>query len=182
MSTWLDSLINQGPISRIRRNHGLEHATLHILAKRLSRRALAGHSDAGGFWIVGDVETDVLRSAVEDALFRMQHGEHSLAVHPNCGTNYVTSGTLAGLAGAATMMGAGPRLRDKAERFSLAALLATMTLILSQPLGLFLQARITTSGIPGSLRIVEIKPAQASGYFGPTRFGALPVHRVTTAD
>ena len=181
MTTTLDSFLNQGALSRIRRNHGLEHATLHILAKRIKPRPLAGHSDAGGFWIIGEIETETLRSAAAEALYRMQHGEHSLAVHPNCGTNFVTSGTLAGIAGAAAMLGAGPRLRDKAERLSLAALLATLALILSQPLGLYLQAHFTTSGQPGELRIVEVAPRKASASFGILRAGSLPVHRVTTA-
>lgn len=181
MSTSLDSFLNQGALSLIRRNHGLEHATLHILAKRIKPRPLAGHSDAGGFWIIGEVETETLRSAAAEALYRMQHGEHNLAVHPNCGTNFVTSGTLAGLAGAAAMLGAGPRLRDKAERLSLAALLATLALIVSQPLGMYLQANFTTSGEPGGLQIASIEPRKVSGYLGLMRFGSLPVHRVTTA-
>jgi hypothetical protein len=42
-------------ISRVQRNHGLEHATLHILSQRYPKQSLSGHSDTGGFWIIGDV-------------------------------------------------------------------------------------------------------------------------------
>src|SRR5512141_1408005 len=86
------------PLSRLQRNHGLEHATLHVLADGDPHLSLAGHSDLGGFWILGNVETDTLRSAVQEALERMRNGEHNLAVHPNCGTNFVATGALAGLA------------------------------------------------------------------------------------
>jgi hypothetical protein len=48
---------------------------------------------------------------------------------------------------------------------------ATLTLILTQPLGLKLQERVTTSGDPGDLRVVEIIP---------TKRGRLKAHRVVT--
>ncbi len=152
----LSSILDFEPISRIRRNHGLEHATLHILAERFPRTSLAGHSDTGGFWILGDIPMDAVQSAVTSALERLQKGEAELAVHPNCGTNFVTSGTLAGIAASMAMFGAGKRMRDKLERVPLAASLATLALIAAQPLGLYLQERFTTSGVPGDLEVGEI--------------------------
>jgi hypothetical protein len=143
-------------ISRIRRNHGLEHATLHILAQYLPHTMLAGHSDLGGFWIIGDVPTVTLHGAVQEAMTRLRAGEVGLAIHPNCGTNYATMGALAGLAGAAAMLGSGRHLRDKLNRLPLAAVLATITLIFSRPFGLLLQERVTTSGNPGLLEITTI--------------------------
>ena len=165
------SILNFPPLSRIRRNHGLEHATLHVLSGRHSHTSMAGHSDFGGFWILGDVPTEDIRAAVLEALQRMQNGEHNLAVHPNCGTNFVTSGTVAGVAAAAAMFGAGQRFRDKVERIPLAASLSTIALILSQPLGLIIQERFTTSGHPENLQVVEIIPS--------TR-GRIKVHRIVT--
>src|SRR4030065_2087683 len=92
-------------ISRIRRNHGLEHATLHILANYLPHTMLAGHSDVGGFWIIGDVPSETLHVAVQEAITRLRDGANSLAIHPNCGTNYAAMGSLAGLAGGWCMVG-----------------------------------------------------------------------------
>ncbi len=100
------------PFSRLQRNHGLEHATLHMLAERHPHLSLAGHSDMGGFWILGNVETEDLRAAVNEALTRMQQGEHELSIHPNCGTNFVATGALAGLAAWTGMLGAGRSTRD----------------------------------------------------------------------
>ena len=171
LSDLLISTLNFAPISRIRRNHGLEHATLHVLAQRFPRTSFAGHSDVAGFWVLGDVSSRDLQAAVHEALRRLQGGEHLLAVHPNCGTNFATSGVMAGGAAALVMLRNG-RLREKMERIPLAMALATAALILSQPLGLLAQQRLTTSGKPEGLEIVEIIPS---------RRGRLTAHRVVTA-
>ena len=142
--------------SRIRRNHGLEHATIHLLSEAQPGRRLIGRSDFGGFWLLGEVGTEELVEAVQLALARMRAGEHNLAVHPNCGTNYVTYGAVAGLGAFAALAGAGPERRDKLERLPLAALLATLGLIIAQPLAFKVQQRVTTSGHPEGLRIVSV--------------------------
>lgn len=171
LSSSIDSLLNSPVISRIRRNHGLEHATLTILSQRFPGLPMAGHSTAAGFRLMGDVPTEAVQMAVDEALRRLQAGEAKLAVHPNCGTNFVTAGTLSGLAGAASMLGVGRRTRDKLERLPLTAVMATMALIMAYPLGLKLQEKVTTSGIPGTLRVVEIKVIQR---------GSLTIHHVLT--
>jgi hypothetical protein len=132
---------------------------------------MAGHSDSKGFWLIGDVATEDVEAAVQEALNRMKGGEKDLAVHPNCGTNFATAGTMAGVAGAAAMFGVGPRKRDKLDRLALAATLATLALMIAQPAGLFLQKYFTTSGEPGTLEVVEIIP---------TKRGKLQAHRVVT--
>jgi len=157
-------------ISRIRRNHGLEHASLHMLSRRHPRCSLAGHSDSGGFWLIGDVPTEDVYAAVEEALLHLRNGEYHLAVHPNCGTNFVSAGILAGLGAFIGLLGA-RRFREKLERLPLVATLATLALILAQPLGLLLQEQITTAGELGNLEVVEIIPS---------RRGRLRAHRVVT--
>jgi hypothetical protein len=167
----LSSFLESYPVGPTRRNHGLEHATLHVLAQRRPRQSFAGHSDPGGFWILGNVSSEELRSAIDEALARLRRGERHLATHPNCGTNFITAGTLAGLAGALAMFGAGRRTREKLERLPLAFTLATLALMVAQPLGLQLQARLTTSADPGDLCVVEIQT---------TRRGQVQAHRVLT--
>jgi len=169
----LQSLLETPVISRIRRNHGLEHATLHVLSERHPGLPAAGHSDAGGFWIVGDLPAEEVANAAQEALARLHAGESKLAVHPNCGTNFATAGILAGLAAGLAMFGVGRKLRDNFERLPTAIMLATLALIASQPLGLALQSRVTTSGEPGELRVVEVQPR---------RHGRLAVHRVVTGE
>ena len=170
-SALLKSFLDQPVISRIRRNHGLEHATLHVLAENGPGRSMGGHSSPTGFWLVGNIPTEEVQEAVHDALRRLRAGEHHLAVHPGCGTNFATAGTMAGLASVMGMWGVGARKRDKLERLPLVATLATLALIFSQPFGMTLQKYITTSGDPGELEIIEILPAQR---------GRVKAHRVVT--
>ncbi|HZD57040.1 MAG TPA: DUF6391 domain-containing protein [Anaerolineales bacterium] len=152
----LESLVSIPAISRVRRNHGLEHATLHVLSQRFPRVSMAGHSDMRGFWLLGDVSLEAVQESIEEALARMRAGEHDLAVHEHCGTNFVTAGIMAGLAAGGSMFGVGRRFRDKLERLPLAVMMATVALIFSQPLGLLFQERVTTSGQPGNLEVLEI--------------------------
>ncbi len=167
-SEWL----NIAPLSRIRRNHALEHATLHVLAQRNARRMIAGHSDLKGFWILGDVSPEELREAVAEALMRLRAGERDLAVHPNCGTNFATAGILAGLGASLAMIGAAKRWRDRLERLPMAISLATLAVIIAQPLGLKIQREVTTQADPLQLEIEEIIPTQR---------GRLKAYRVNTS-
>ena len=171
----MQRVIETPPISRVRRNHGLEHATLNILSQRFPHLRLAGHSDFRGFWIVGDVPIEAVKDAVEDALSRMRAGEYTLAVHHNCGTNYVTAGMMAGIAGAIAMIGVGRHWRDKLERLPVAMSLATLALIVGMPLGSLVQARVTTSGDPGDMQVVEIMTKMRG-----TASRRLKTHRVIT--
>jgi hypothetical protein len=142
-------------LSRIRRNHGLEHATITLLSQRFPMHPLAGYSFPGGFFLLGNVPTEEVREAVAQALSRMTNGERSLAIHPNCGTNYVASGFVAGALAWLGMAGAKDK-RDKVERLPLVIALAILGFILSQPLGPMIQARITTSGDPQGMAVVDI--------------------------
>ena len=58
MTNYIETFIESPVVSRIRRNHGLEHATIHILSKKFPGARLIGHSDARGFWLVGDLTTE----------------------------------------------------------------------------------------------------------------------------
>ena len=157
-------------LSRIRRNHGLEHASLTLLAQRFPSRRMAGYSFPGGFFLLGDVPTEQVREVVAQALARMNNGERYLAVHPNCGTNYAVSGLVAGTLAWLGMAGAKSK-RDQLERLPLVVTLATLGFILSAPLGPKVQEYVTTSGDPQGLSVVDIFPV---------RFGQLPLHRVVT--
>lgn len=156
--------------SRLRRNHGLEHATLSVLAQRFPSRRLAGISFPGGFYILGEVATADLREAVAMALARLNNGERHLAVHPHCGTNYAVSGLVAGLLAWLGMAGTRTR-RERLERLPLVVTLVTLAFIVTQPLGPLVQQRLMTDGDPQGLTIVDVSPVA---------LGRLTLHRVTT--
>lgn len=144
------------PLSLTRRNHALEHATLNILGSRGFPGALAGYSNARGFWIIGDIETEKLKDAVTTAYQRLSKGEKSLAIHAHCGTNYAAAGALAGLAAWLGMMGVGSGWRRKVDRLPLVMALAMLAFMLSEPLGPYLQRRITTDAAMDNLQVASI--------------------------
>ena len=170
---YLDKALNFPLISRIRRNHALEHATLQMLARKNSNLAAAGYSDPRGFFVIGNVSTDQLREAVNEALRRLRAGEEGLAVHPNCGTNFAASGLVAGTLGWLAMLGSGGDVRRRMERWPVVVMLVTAGLILSQPLGPLLQAKVTTDGDIAELEVTEITRFEREG---------TPVHRVKTIN
>ena len=82
-------------ILETRRNHALEHATLHMLA-RTHKINMGGHSNPTGFFIFGELRTEDIRSALNEAYTRLRAGESGLAIHPGCGTNLVATAFLPG--------------------------------------------------------------------------------------
>ena len=158
-------------LERIRKNHGLEHATIHLLSAQRPGTGLAGRSDHRGFVLFGNVSTDAVAEAAEKALERMRNGEHHLAVHPNCGTNFVTSGMLVGLVAFVGAISLGKTWRTRLERLPLLMSVATLTLIFAQPLGMTVQREVTTTGLMGDLKIVSITRHQA---------GRWTMHRIET--
>ncbi len=160
-------------ISRIRRNHAIEHATLHLLAAKLPGLGLAGYSDWMGFRIIGNVATQDVQQAVDEAMTRLNNGETGLAYHPNCGTNYVTAGIVASLTAWIGMLGSEKSFRDKVNRLPMTILLVTTALMVTRPLGPFLQRTLTTDPVPGALQVVEIQRHD---------FGNFVLHRVVTKE
>lgn len=167
--------LNLPLVRRTRRNHGLEHATITVLAGRIKGLRMAGRSDSNGFILIGEAPTEQVEAAVRDALRRMRGGEHSLAVHPNCGTNLVTTGFLTALVAAVGL--AGVSRRDVWNRLPLLMAAIIITLIFSQPLGLSLQEHLTTDGDPADLEIVSITRSEMR-----LPFAAAPVtvHKIVT--
>ncbi len=159
-------------IRRTRRNHGLEHATIHVLSG--SRYRLSGRSDDSGFVLLGEVPTDAVEKAAHEALRRMKNGEHNLAVHPNCGTNLLTTGFVASMVGLIGM--AGSSRRDSFNRLPTVMLAMMIAILYSQPLGMSIQRHFTTEGNPGDLEIVSITRSKLRIPLG----GDVTVHRVAT--
>ena len=152
----LTALLAWPPVGRTRRNHGLEHATLTILAQKNRHLRLVGRSTPAGFYVYGNVNTDALRVAAAEALVRLQGGEAYLAVHPNCGTNFVVAGFAAACAAYLGFVGAN-HWRERWSRLPMVAMLTTLAVIAAQPVALAVQRDITTSGDMPGLRITRIE-------------------------
>jgi hypothetical protein len=150
-------------ISHVRRNHSLEHATMHVLAERFKGLSMTGISGVGGFYLLADLPSETICDAALDAHKRLQAGETSLAVHENCGTNLVAPAALAGLSIWIIMLGTGKDSKLKLRRLPYALILAIPIFLLSRPLGPILQRLLTTSMEIGTLQIGQINTQKYSG-------------------
>jgi hypothetical protein len=159
----MNKILDQKVLSRVRRNHGLEHATIHILSSRFPSVGFAGVSDPGGFWVTGNVDLDDLTAAVVDGLARLRAGERNLAIHPNCGTNFVTTGVIAGFVAWFSMLGIKKGWKEKLDRLPQVITLTTLAIMASQPIGYKLQATVTTDGNPGKLELSGIQVFERAG-------------------
>jgi hypothetical protein len=154
-------------ILETRRNHALEHATIHLLSRTNSSKRMAGHSNPTGFFLLGDLNTQEIWAAATEAHTRLNGGEAGLAVHPGCGTNMATSTLLSAAF-------AWLPLRKKRATFwtllliPISLLLALLGYQLSRPLGPWLQKYVTTEANLGSMQIIDIIPVRKG------------VHRVIT--
>jgi hypothetical protein len=153
-------------INRVRRNHGLEHATIHVLTEKHRNFSAQGNSDHRGFSlnIYGNINESDVSTAVNEAYRRLQDGESHLAVHPNCGTVLLTTATMATLAVQGVFGIEQRRQGQNANRFSVivnampaAVLMVVLALIVSRPLGIHLQARYTTEANLADLRVVSVR-------------------------
>jgi hypothetical protein len=171
-------VMNLSIIKRVRRNHGLEHATIHMLTRRIRNLSMAGRADWSGFYLYGEADTNMIWEAAQEALTRMRGGEHKLAVHPNCGTGLVTTSLMTSTAAILGLLGTRNRAGDILNRLPLVMLLSIGALILSQPVGISLQKNFTVLGEPGDLEIVDITRHEAYLPFS----GKMTIHRVHTRN
>lgn len=162
-------------VRRIRRNHALEHATVHMLSRKVSKLRVAGRSTDGGFILIGDVPTDAVERAVHEAVERMNRGESGLAIHPNCGTNLVTAGALTTSVGFLSL--GTTSKRPSLDRLSWTMVGMITAVLAAQPLGMALQKHFTTKGDLGDLEVVSITREEIRW---PLFDKPIVIHRVAT--
>ncbi len=153
-------------ILETRRNHALEHATLHVLA-RTQHIPMAGHSNPTGFFILADVPAETLTVAILEAQTRLNAGEHHLAVHPGCGTNLATNVVLASTFAWLPLRGRKSTL-GRLALLPFALLFAALGFAIARQLGPSLQQHVTTEARLGNMQVAEV------------RFIRKGVHRVIT--
>ena len=166
----MTSILDLPLVGATRKNHALEHATLHVLAPKYPGRMLGGHSNPTGFIIVGDVPLEAVAEAATEAMRRLRAGESGLAIHPGCGTNLATSALVGASLGWFIMHGARSNL-GRLMRLPIALMLAVLGMLLSRPLGPMLQQQITTDAKIGSLHVTDVRLSLR---------GRITAHRVIT--
>jgi len=146
-----------------RRNHAVEHATIHMLSRKYEDKNLAGHSNPTGFFLFGDLTLDDIRSAIEEAMTRLRAGEKELAIHPGCGTNLATSMVLPATLAWVPFQGTRSN-RWRLLLIPLAVMFAVFGYVLSKPLGPWLQRNVTTEADLGNLQVMEIVSVRKGVY------------------
>lgn len=137
----------------MQRNHALEHGTVTLLLDRIGPSTrLVGRAVFDGFYIYGRVPTATLAECAEQALGRLHQGEAGLAISPLCGTNIAVAGMLAG-GFAVTALGRTRSVSSLPRVFSAAMLGIT----LSQPVGRWVQQRVTTRADLAAVHIVGVR-------------------------
>jgi hypothetical protein len=142
-----------------RRNHAVEHATLHILARKFDKQSMGGHSNPTGFYLMGNFTKEDIREAADEAMQRIRAGEKGLAIHEGCGTNIATSTLLPATFAFVPMS----RARSNFWRIIIIPFAVTLAVggyFLSKPLGPWLQKNVTTEAELGDMRIVDIVPVR----------------------
>jgi hypothetical protein len=157
-------------LSNVRRNHALEHATVSVLLSKVGPDVrVAGRASANGFFLFVDAPRSLLTECVNEALERLQRGEGYWAVTPHCGTNIATAGILAGL-GSALALGNGKR----SDRLGGAMVASMAAIIVSQPVGRWIQKYVTTSPDLEGVEVVSIETKNERFYKVRTRRNAEP--------
>jgi len=158
-------------LDRVRRNHALEHATIHVLTQHHKGFSAQGNSTPRGFHlnIYGPMDEDKVAEAVEEAFTRLNNGEEKLAIHPTCGTVLLTTATMATLAAQATF-GLERRRQDRPAMnlavllgaLPMAILAVTVAIIASRPVGISLQRRYTVDPHLGDMQVTSIREVSPS--------------------
>ncbi|MCS6848152.1 MAG: DUF6391 domain-containing protein [Anaerolineae bacterium] len=148
-------------IERVRRNHALEHATLHVLEAQQPNLRAGGRATSQGFYLYGDLPDEAaVHAAADEAIRRMNAGQRDLAVHPRCGTNVVTTGILSGALAMLGILASGKRAPWYVQLPN-AILGALIGALLAQPLGPWMQANVTTSAEVNGARVRSVRSRQA---------------------
>nr|BBH91482.1 hypothetical protein KTC_62330 [Thermosporothrix sp. COM3] len=142
----------------VKQNHALEHATIVLLSRQYPEVRLSGISFAAGFFAFGNVPTEAILPAAEEALHLLRTTHPDMAVHERCGTNLAVAGILSGLAAMAIA-----RLKRPYSTANNVILASTAALVLARPLGLTIQRFVTTQTPNSSMRILEVKPMKVFG-------------------
>jgi hypothetical protein len=165
-TVWLKTMLSVSPrelLTRTRRNHALEHATMNLLVRRYPDAQIAGMSGPLGFTLLSSLTGEQIIPTVRQALGSLKVGQGDLALHENCGTNLVvtaaltTVATLAGLGAYALPQSRETRTpRGLLERLPRMVLLNVAALAAASPLSRWVQAKVTTNADVKDMEIASV--------------------------
>jgi len=153
-------------LRRIQQHHALEHATIHVLSRQHPRQRVMGRSDLKGFYLYTDLPLKAIEVAVSEGLHRLHAGQHELAIHPNCGTNLLTTGILTASAAYLSLVSDSDRKNPSLliDRLPAAILMTTMAAVISKPLGHAIQKHVTTNADVVGLETFSVSEVHQGRY------------------
>jgi hypothetical protein len=154
-------------LTRLRRNHALEHATINHLSETYGDARIVGWSGPFGFRLYTTLTGAEVIPAVRRALAVLKAGNTEVAYHANCGTNLVVTAlltTFASLVGLRPTLSAGLygarrrryRARDFVQRLPQTVLLNAFVLMFAAPVSQWVQTNLTTDAYVEDLEIGSI--------------------------
>jgi hypothetical protein len=160
-------LIDLPMLSRVRRNHALEHATLHVLSERHPHLKLMGRASLWGFYIYGSLSAGEVLAAAQEGLLRLKSGQRNMALHPQCGSNFVVAGGFAGLGAFLVLDGSRIRRETNFLRrlayLPLVCAVATLGIILAGFVAPLFQSLVTTKADVGDLCVLGVVQENKTG-------------------
>ncbi|MEW6243011.1 MAG: DUF6391 domain-containing protein [Bacillota bacterium] len=145
----------------LRKNHGLEHATINILEQELGDIRSAGMATEEGFFIKAQgVSAQDVAHAASLGRARLLEGNSRLAIHPRCGTSRAAANVI--------MSALFVVLLILGHLLSPAGILAALLLghLTGPVFGTFLQKHFTTSARVERVFIVGVEALRSRGFLG----------------
>jgi len=164
--------------NKVRQNHALQHATIHVLERDLGIPQVEGMAYEDGFTLKGLAEPGVVYQAALKGLEKLKRGERDFAIHPKCGTTILVVNTIASVIFIAVLFLTG-------NLTIISVLVALVLAHLTGPFGgRLVQRYITTNPVPDlEVTGVSVQPARkVSGIILIEGPGELYVHTRTGND
>ncbi len=148
----------------LRKNHALEHATINVLEEKFGKLPTTGGlADLKGFYIFTRepmLTPNVILSAAQEGLLRLQRGEKELAIHERCGTSITVTNLILSVIFLIVLFFGG--MFD----FWHVILVLAIAFLISRPLGKLAQKYITTDPNVKNIMITGIFLSPFTKYFG----------------
>lgn len=147
----------------LRKNHGLEHATINVLEEHYGYKQLAGYADENGFYVIGAKDLTEVELAAREGQERLKSGEKDLTIHDRCGTTLTAANLLSAIIFIIILFLSG--------YFSIWSMLLAMLIanFIGPTVGDILQKKVTTSADVDNIYIVGADFSFSNKPFQPGR-------------
>ena len=134
---------------KLRKNHGLEHATINILEKEFGYNDLAGYAEENGFYIMGVRNPDFVEEAAKKGLDLLKNNNDDLVIHKRCGTSMTVANFISAIIFLFLLFSSG--------HFSILSMIIAIVIanLIGPYLGQIVQKNFTTSSDVNEMEIIN---------------------------